>query len=113
MAIVSVWYILETENVSYTINTMLGNSIKKSESDIASIVKKPIILWEKLKKTLNDLEKLHPDFPEEGKEERSAGHVGIFCQNLGITAHTLENYSNFKSNFSFNNESILWNTWWF
>ena len=43
MAIVSVWYILET------INTMLGNSIKKSENDIASIVKKPIILWEKLK----------------------------------------------------------------
>ena len=40
MAIVSVWYILETENVSYTINTMLGNSIKKSENDIASIVKK-------------------------------------------------------------------------
>ena len=34
-------------------------------------------------------------------------HVGVFCQNLGITAHTLENYSNFKSNFSFNNESIL------
>ena len=52
-----------------------------------------------LKKTLNDLEKLHPDFPERGKEERSAGHVGIFCQNLGITAHTLENYSNFKAIF--------------
>ena len=30
-----------------------------------------------------------------------AGHVGVFCQNLGITAYTLENYSNFKSNFSF------------
>ena len=30
-----------------------------------------------------------------------------FLQNLGITAHTLEDYSNLKSNFSFNNGSIL------
>ena len=37
----------------------------------------------------------------------SAGHVGIFCQNLGITAYTLENYSNFKNKFLFNNGSIL------
>ena len=29
----------------------------------------------------------------------SAGHVGVFCQNPGITAYTLENYSNFKSKF--------------
>ena len=29
----------------------------------------------------------------------SAGHVGVFCQNLGITAYTLENYSNFKKKF--------------
>ena len=29
------------------------------------------------------------------------------AQNLGITAFTLENYSNFKSNFSFNNGSFL------
>ena len=36
-----------------------------------------------------------------------AGHVGVFCQNLGITAYTLENYSNFKNKFSFNNGSIL------
>ena len=36
-----------------------------------------------------------------------AGHVGVFCQNLGITAYTLENYSNFKSNFLFNNGSVL------
>ena len=33
--------------------------------------------------------------------------MGVFCQNLGITAYTLENYSNFKSNFSFNSWSIL------
>ena len=60
-----------------------------------------------LKKYPNDLEKLHPDFSEEGKEERPAGHVGVFCQNLGIIAYTLENYSNFKSNFSFNSGSIV------
>ena len=35
------------------------------------------------------------------------GHVGVFCQNLGITAYTLENYSNFKNKFLFNNGSIL------
>ena len=41
----------------------------------------------------NDLEKLHLDFSEEGKEEMPVGHVGVFCQNLGITlAYTLENY---------------------
>ena len=33
--------------------------------------------------------------------------MDVFCQNLGITAYTLENYSNFKSNISFNNGSIL------
>ena len=37
----------------------------------------------------------------------SVGHVGIFFQNLGITAYTLENYSNFKNKFLFNNGSIL------
>ena len=37
----------------------------------------------------------------------SAGHVGVFCQNLDITAYTLENYSNFKNKFLFNNGSIL------
>ena len=33
--------------------------------------------------------------------------MGVFCQDLGITAYTLENYSNCKSNFSFSNGSIL------
>ena len=59
-----------------------------------------------LNKNPNDIEKLHPDFSEEGKEKRPAGNVGVFRQNVGITAYTLENYSNFKSNFSFNNGSI-------
>ena len=35
--------------------------------------------------TRSDKVPLHPDFSEEGKEERPAGHVGVFCQNLGIT----------------------------
>ena len=33
--------------------------------------------------------------------------MSVFCQYLCITAYTLENYSNFKINFSFNNGSIL------
>ena len=36
-----------------------------------------------------------------------AGHVGVFCQILGITGKTLDNYSNFKNKFLFNNDSIL------
>ena len=47
-----------------------------------------------LKKTPYDLEKLHPNFSE-GKEERPAGYVGVFCQNLGITAY------NFRKLFQF------------
>ena len=85
--------------------------LKKSGNDIANIVKKLHNFIRKiksyLKKNPNDLEKLNPDFSEEVKEERPAGHVGVFSQNLGITAYVLENYSNFKSNFSFNNGTIL------
>ena len=62
---------------------------KKSENDIADIVKKPHNFIRKtknyLKKNPNDLEKLDPDFPVEGKEGRPAGYVGVFCQNLGTT----------------------------
>ena len=60
-----------------------------------------------LKNNPNNLEKLHPDFSEEGTGEMSAEHVCVFCQNLGIPGYTLENYSNFKSKFLFNNGSIL------
>ena len=35
------------------------------------------------------------------------GHVGVFCQILGITGKTLDNYSNFKNKFLFNNDGIL------
>ena len=37
----------------------------------------------------------------------SAAHVGVFSQNLGITAYALENYSNFRNKFLFNNGSTL------
>ena len=33
--------------------------------------------------------------------------MGVFCQNLGITAYTLKNYSNFKNKFLCNTGSIL------
>ena len=59
---------------------------KKSENAIANTVKKPHNFVPKtknyLQKNPEDLEKLHPDFLEEGKEEMSA--VGIFCQNQHI-----------------------------
>ena len=104
--------ILDTENVPVKqIIPYLAIISKKSGNYIANIVKKPHNFVRKtksyLKKTPNDLEKLHPDFSEEGKEERPAGHVCVFCQNLGITAYTLENYSNFKSKISFNKGSVL------
>ena len=41
------------------------------------------------------------------KKKMPSGHVGVFCQNLGITAYTLENYSIFKNKFLFNNDNIL------
>ena len=74
---------------------------------LQTLSKNHIILWKKqwttLKKT-NHLEKSHPDFSKEGKED---GHVGVFCQNLGIKTYTSENYSNFENKFLFNNGSIL------
>ena len=64
----------------------LATLSKKSGNYIASIVKKPNNFVKKtenyLKQTPSDLEKLHPDFSEEGKEEIPAGYVGDFCQNL-------------------------------
>ena len=65
-----------------------------------------------LEKTPNNLEKLHPDFSEEGKKERQQHRwvCGCFCQNLAITADTsktLKIYSSFKSKFSFNNRNIV------
>ena len=55
------------------------------------------------RKNPNNIEKLHQNFSE-SKEEI---HKGIFCQNVGITAYTLGNYSNFESKFLFNNGSFF------
>ena len=91
-----VFQILDTEqNVPITqITPCLTMLSKKNESDIGNIVKQTHNFIRKtkncLKKNPNYIEVLHLDFLEEGKEERSAGHVGVFCQNLGITAYTLK-----------------------
>ena len=104
--------ILDTENVPVMqIIPYLAILSKKLKVILPTLSKKPDDFMRKtknyFKKTPNDIEKLHRDFLEEGKEERPVGHLGVFYQNLGITACTLENYSNFESNFSFNNGSIL------
>ena len=99
-----IFKVLDEENISTNqIIPCLATLSKKSKNVIANIVKKPHNFVKKAKNYLqnnpNDLEKLHPDFLEEGTEEMSAGHVGVFCKNLCITACTLENYSNFKNKF--------------
>ena len=91
-----IYKVLDEEDISAKqIILYLATLSKKSENVIVNIVKKPHNFMKKtenyLKKPPNDLEKLHPDFSEEGTEEMSAGHVRVFCQNQGITAHTLEN----------------------
>ena len=78
---------------------------------LQTLSKNHIILWEKnLKTTLkipNDLEKLHPISQKKGKKKFLLGmQLGVFCQNLDVTGYALENYSNFKNKFLFNNDSI-------
>ena len=48
----NIFQVLDTENVSYANNTILGNSLKKGESDIANIVKKPHNFMRKTKNYL-------------------------------------------------------------
>ena len=70
---------------------MLGNAIQKNESDKANIVKKLHNFMTKTQKlsykNWNDIEMLHPDFTEEGKEDTPVRHVdnstGFFFWNLG------------------------------
>ena len=60
---------------------------KKSQDVIANVVKKNIILWKKQLTTLKNPKwswETTSRFSEEEKEEMSAGHVDVFCQNLGI-----------------------------
>ena len=107
-----IFKVLDEENISTNqIIPCLATLSKKSENVIANIVKKPHNFVKKTKNYLqnnpNDLEKLHPHFSEEGTDEVSAGHVGVFYQNLGIAAYTLENYSNFKNKFLFNNNGSI------
>ena len=79
--------------------TSRANIIKKSHNfmrKVKTIWKNTKWLWEITSRFLR------------GRETRKVtGHVGVFCQSLGNRAYTLENYSNFKSEFSFNNGSIV------
>ena len=83
---------------------------QKSENDIANIIKKPHNFVRKtknyLKKSGITLRNYIPISQKKGKKKRSQA-CGCFLQNLGITAHTLKNYSNFKSKFLISNGSIF------
>ena len=87
--------VLDEENISTNqIIPCLATLSEKSENFIAKIVKKPHNVVRKTKNYLqnnpNDLEKLHPDLSEEGKEGRPAGHVSLFYQNLAkVSQHIL------------------------
>ena len=77
--------------------------LQGSENDNANIIEKPHNFVRKTKNYLKKSQvtlKITSKFLR-GRKRRATGHVGVFCQNLGITAYTLENYSNFKSKFSF------------
>ena len=61
-----------------------------------------------LNKNPNDIEKLHPDSQRKGKEKGLLG-MWVFSAKIQVShsIYFIENYSNFKNNFSFNNGSIL------
>ena len=85
--------------------------LQKSENDIASIKKR----HQFVRKTKNHLKnsqmtwRSYIQISQRKGRRKPAENLGIFCQNLGIKAYTLESYSNFKSKFSFNNGSICLN----
>ena len=99
-----IFQIMDTEDVpEKQIMPSLALLLQGSENDIANIIEKPHNF---VRKTRNYLKKSQVTLKItsrflRGRKRRAAGHVGVFCQNLGITAYTLENYSNFKSKFSF------------
>ena len=80
-----IFQILDTEDVPIKqIIPCLAILLQKSENDIANIIKKNRCNFVRktknyLKKPPNDLEKLHPDFSEEGKEERQLD-MGFFLE---------------------------------
>ena len=61
-----------------------------------------------LNKNPNDIEKLHPDSQRKGKEKGLLS-MWVFSAKIQVShsIYFIENYSNFKNNFSFNNGSIL------
>ena len=90
---------------------MLGYSIAKkwkwycqTSSKKHNFVRKTENFLKKLQMTLRNYIQISHRRRERRK---TAGPVGVFSQNLGITAYTLENYSNFKRKFLFNNGSTF------
>ena len=84
-------------------NLTIYNSIIKSFSYILSYIRAVGRLPKCISKNL----RIYIHISQKRKKKMSSGHVGVFCQNLGITAYTLENYSIFKNKFLFNNDNIL------
>ena len=82
---------------------------QKSENDIANIIKKPHNFVRKsknyLKKPQITLRNYIQISQRKGKKKGSWA-CGCFLP-IGIISYTLQNYSKFKSNFSFNNGSIF------
>ena len=106
-----IWYFgLHFSNIGYwgypskANNAVLGYSVvKKVKMIFPNIIKKLKITWKYSKFPLEITSK----FLGRREKRKAAGVVGVFCQNLGITAYTLESYSNFKSRFSFNKGNIF------
>ena len=88
----------------------LATLSKKSENVIVNIVKKPYNFVEKKLKTMLKEPKWSWEITSRFLKRRERRKVcwayECFCQNLGITAYTSENYSNFKNKFLFNNGGI-------
>ena len=109
----NIFQILDTENVPVKqIIPCLTILLKKSQNDIANIVKKPHNFMRKTKSYLekhpNDLEKLNPDFSE-GNERRKACLTSNISFNNGSILE-IHDYFRTGGNASLNNLSQIINT---
>ena len=106
-----IFQMLDTEDANVKqIMRYLTTLSQKSENDIAKHHQKNITLWEKLKIIWKNSKwpwEITFSFLRRRKSKEAAGHMVVFCQNLGITAYTLKKYYNFKSKFLFNNGNIF------
>ena len=65
-------------NVTYDIVDQIFEVLDEEDISVKQII--PCLTFHP-----SDLEKLHPDFSEEGKEEMPTGYMSVFYKNLGIT----------------------------